>query len=171
MKSVVLTTVIALVLVRGAFAQDEAQTTRVKTGDPAPDFTCQTLSGEEFALAKNKGKVVLVNFFATWCGPCMMEMPHLEKDVFQKYSASKDFKLIAIGREHTASELQKFQSEKKFSLPIAADPKREIYAKYAEKYIPRNFIIGKDGKIKFSSMGYSEADFRQMLQVLQQELK
>ena len=171
MKLVAFITILALGLVSGGFGQDEEQTTLVKIGDSAPDFTCRTLTGEEFSLAKNKGKVILINFFATWCGPCMMEMPHLDKELYAKYAENNDVKIIAIGREHTQTDLEKFEKEKKFALPLAADPKREIYGKYAKQYIPRNFIIGKHGKIKFSSMGYSESDVRQMIEVIEKELK
>src|SRR5579863_8158107 len=132
MKSIRLTTFFFLaLLMQTAFADDMAQTTRVKEGDMAPDFSCPTLSGTEFSLGKEKGKVVLVNFFATWCGPCLAEMPRLEKEIFQKYGDRSDFKLIVIGREHDTRELEKFRKEKGFSLPMAGDPKREIYGKYA----------------------------------------
>ncbi|HXA44958.1 MAG TPA: TlpA disulfide reductase family protein [Candidatus Angelobacter sp.] len=157
-------------LIQPAFADDEALTTRVKVGDAAPDFSCQTISGEQFSLSGQRGKVVLVNFFATWCGPCMVEMPQLDKEVFQKFASRKDFKLVAIGREHSAAELTKFNSEKGFTIPIAPDPKREIYAKYADKYIPRNFVIGKDGKIKLTTVGFSPEDLQRISQTIQQEL-
>lgn len=172
MKMIRLIAALALtVLQQTVFADDQTQTTRVKVGEEAPDFTCRTLSGEEFSLRKNRGKVILVNFFATWCGPCLAEMPRLEKEIFQKYKDRKDFKLIVIGREHERSELEKFQKEKRLSLPMTPDPKREIYAKYAEKYIPRNFVIGKDGKVKLASVGYAGADFQELVGTIQKELE
>jgi len=172
MKSMRWITVFAVALLQQAtFAGDEAQTTLVKVGDAAPDFACQTLSGDEFSLGKQKGKVVLVNFFATWCGPCMQEMPHLEKEIFRIYGDRKDFALIAIGREHTTQELDKFKKDKGFSLPIAADPKRAIYGKYATQYIPRNIVVGKDGKIKWASTGYSEAEFQKMIEAIEDDFK
>jgi peroxiredoxin len=156
---------------QSAIADDEAKSTLVKPGDKAPDFTCQPITGEEFSLGKQQGTVVLVNFFATWCGPCLAELPHLEKEVLKKYGDRKDFKLIVIGREHSAAELEKFAKEQKLSLPLAPDPKREIYGKYAEKYIPRNFLVGKDGRIKRASVGYTETTFQEIVQALEEELQ
>ena len=71
-----------------------------------------------------------------------------------------------IGREHNTEELEKFAKEKKLSLAFAPDPKREIYGKYAEKYIPRNFIVGRDGTIKLASVGNSETSFQEIVQTL-----
>ena len=152
-------------------ADDEVKSTLVKVGDKAPDFTCKPIGGEEFSLGKQQGTVVMVNFFATWCGPCLAELPHLEKEIMKKYADRKDFKLIVIGREHTTEEIEKFAKEKNFSLSMAPDPKREIYGKYAEKYIPRNFIVGKDGKIKLVSVGYRETSFQEIVQTIEKELK
>jgi peroxiredoxin len=156
---------------QAAVANDEAKSTLVKVGDKAPDFTCKPIGGEEFSLGKQQGTVVMVNFFATWCGPCLAELPHVEKEIMMKYADHKDFKLIVIGREHSAEEIEKFAKEKNISLPMAPDPKREIYGKYAEKYIPRNFIVGKDGKIKLASVGYSETSFQEIVQQIEKELK
>src|SRR6185369_7175905 len=100
-----------------------------------------------------KGKLILVNFFATWCGPCMEEIPHLEADIWQKFK-DRGLVMVAVGREHSNEELARFKAEKKLSLNIAGDPKREVYAKFARQYIPRNFLIGPDGKILFASVGF-----------------
>ena len=152
-------------------ADDEAKSTLAKVGEKAPDFTCKPITGDEFSLGKQQGKVVLVNFFATWCGPCLAELPHLETEILKKYGDRQDFKLIVIGREHSAEEVEKFAKEKKLAVPMAPDPKREIYGKYAEQYIPRNFVVGKDGKIKLASVGYSDTRFHEIVQTLANELE
>jgi peroxiredoxin len=151
------------------FAQDDAESTLVKVGDAAPAFSITTIDGSEFSTGKLKGKVILLNFFATWCGPCLAELPHLEAEVWQKFR-DRGLKLVLIGREHNTDDLVKFKAEQKLTMPFAADPKREVYAKYANEGIPRNVLIGIDGKVKFQSVSYDAAEFAQMEKAIESEL-
>lgn len=79
--------------------------------------------------------------------------------------------MIAIGRKHKASELEKFRKKKKFSFPMAPDSTGEIYSKYASKYIPRVFVIGKDGNIKLVSKNSPEGRVEEIYQVIKDELE
>ena len=153
-----------------SFGASSPEDTLANVGDPAPAFTVTTTDGAEISTEKLKGKVLLVNFFATWCGPCLTELPHLEKEVWQKFK-DRGLNLVVVGREHQAEELVKFKTPKKFSMPFAADPKREVYDKYARQYIPRNFVIGVDGKIAFQSVGFDQEEFAQMIKVIESELE
>lgn len=139
------------------FAQDEF--TLAKQGEKAPDFSFETAPGKTVKLSELKGKVVWVNFFATWCPPCRKELPHLQEEVFDKYKANKDFVLIILGREHSWEEINKFKADQKFTMPFSPDPKRKIFSIYAKQNIPRNFIIDKEGNIAYSSIGFNEEDF------------
>lgn len=141
----------------------------VKTGDQAPAFTVQTLDGKTISNQDLKGKVVLVNFFATWCGPCMRELPEIEKHLWPEFK-NEDFVMVSIGREHTKEELLKWNKKKGFTFPIAADPKREVYSKFASQYIPRNFILDKNGKIIWQGVGFDKEELNQMMKTIKENL-
>ncbi len=142
------------------FAQDEF--TLVKEGQKAPDFTLKTASGKTQKLSDFRGKVVWINFFATWCPPCRKELPVLQKEVYDKYKDNENFVLMIIGREHNREEIEKFKTEQKFNMPFYPDPERKIFSVYASQNIPRNFIIDKDGKVVISSSGYTKKEFEEI---------
>jgi peroxiredoxin len=147
-----------------------ATSTIVSVGDMAPDFTFTTLDEKNISLSELRGKVVFINFFAIWCGPCMMEMPLLQSELSDKINR-QDFCMIAIGREHKAEELIEFKSSKGYSFPMAADPDRSIYRLFATAYIPRNFVVGKDGIIKWASVGFDSSEFQNMVRIINVELE
>ena len=147
------------------------KTTLAKIGDKAPAFICKTLDGRKIDISKLQGKIIMINFFATWCGPCNLELPVLQKNIWEKYKGNQDFELIILGREHTEKEVSDFVKSKKFTMPFAPDPKRTIFNLYANLSIPRNIIIGKDGRIIFQSIGYSETEFKKIEAFLAEKLK
>ena len=106
------------------------ETTLTEVGQMAPDFTVQTLDGSTFSLSANRGKVVLVNWFATWCGPCKEEMPHLQTEVWEQFKG-QDFAMVSIAREETLQVVQPFVAKYKVTWPFALDPDRKAYANYA----------------------------------------
>lgn len=143
------------------FAQDEF--TLVKEGATAPNFTFETKDGKTVNLSDLKGKVVWINFFATWCPPCRQELPHLQKEVYDKYKNNQNFVLMIFGREHSLEEINKFTTEQNFTMPFCPDKERKIFSVYAKQNIPRNFIIDKDGKIAVSSSGFNEKEFAEIV--------
>ena len=167
-KNFLLTATLALFTI-SLFAQDEF--TLAKEGEQAPDFTFEFQPGQARKLSDLKGKVVWINFFATWCGPCRMELPHLQKEVFDKFKSNPDFELLIFGREHDWETVNKFKADNNFTMPFYPDVKREIFSKYAGQNIPRNFIIDKDGKIVFSSIGFEEKEFEKLKSKLEELLK
>lgn len=144
-----------------SFGQTDS-TTLTKVGDMAPAFKCRTIDGKSMDISKLKGKVIMLNFFATWCPPCNLELPVLQKKVWEKYRDNPDFVLIILGREHSESEIRDFVTKKKFTMPFAADPKREVFSLYATQNIPRNVVIGKNGRILYQSTGFSEEEFNKI---------
>jgi len=149
-------------------ADDESNSTLVKVGQTAPEFKVTTLDGKTFDLKDARGKVVLVNFFATWCGPCMQEMPHLQDQIWNRFKGT-NFVLVAIDRQESAEVVSAFEKRSAYEFPIATDTKREVYAKFATEYIPRNFLIDPNGVVVFQSMGYSPAEFDKLIAKIQEQ--
>jgi len=170
MKKILFTSAIFLAMSVVASSQTDP-TTLTKVGDKAPAFSWTTIDGQSFDLSSMKGKIVMINFFATWCGPCNSELPVLQKNIWEKYKNNKSFQLIILGREHNAKEVSDFVKTKGFTMPFAPDPERGIFKLYATQSIPRNVIVGKEGKIIFQSIGYTEQEFRKIEEVLAKELK
>lgn len=146
------------------------ETTLTKVGQMAPDFSVNDLDGQPFTLSQQKGKVVLINWFATWCPPCKEEMPHFQKEVWEIFGANPEFAMISVAREETAEVVAPFVEEFAVTWPFVLDPDRVAYARYAEAFIPRNHVVNRQGEIIFQSNGFERADFDEMIEVIHAEL-
>lgn len=138
-------------------------------GDVAPLFRISAADGSEFTLDELRGRVVLLNFFATWCGPCQLELPHVQ-ELWDQYGNREDFALLVIGREETDDVVQAFVAKHAYSFPVAADPERRVYSLYAKGLIPRTYLIGRDGTIHFATTGFYEAELQELREVLARQL-
>ena len=156
--------------VLAASAQDTGKE-KISLGDAMPAITLSSEIYGKVTPADLKGKVVLVSLFATWCGPCQRELAEVQKTLWPKYKDNKDFKLLVIGREHTDAELKKYNERKKFSFPLYPDPKREVFSLFADQTIPRAYLFGKDGKLIHASIGYTKAEFQELMADIEAALK
>ena len=146
-------------------ASTPEETTLTEVGQIAPDFTLIGLDGNPFHLADHRGQIVLINWFATWCPPCRQEMPHLQSRVWERFAGS-DFVMVSIAREEKMDVVAPFVKQYKVTWPFLLDPERQAFARYAEAFIPRNHIIGRDGRIIFQSQGFEETEFQEMIEVI-----
>lgn len=141
---------------------------KVKVGDIAPDFEMSLPSGKTIKLSSLRGKVVMLQFTASWCGVCRKEMPHIEKDIWQKHKNNPNFALFGIDREEPAETVLKFAKATGVTYPIGLDPKADIFATYAEREagITRNVIIDKDGKIVMLTRLFKMEEFNEMVSLI-----
>lgn len=146
------------------------QAQELKKGDAMPTFELDSKVYGKVKPADLKGKVVLVSLFATWCGPCQLELAEVQSSLWPKYKDNKNFTMLVIGREHTDEQLTKYNERKKFTFPLYPDPKREVFSKFAEKSIPRAYLFGKDGKLIYSSIGYTKEEFQHLLKAIEEAL-
>ena len=143
--------------------------TLTHVGDRAPDFTLTTIEGTPFHTADLRGRVIVLTFFATWCGPCNMEMPHLEA-VWNEFRDNDDFRMLVVGREETDASVKAFQEKHGFTFPTASDPKGAVFHKFASQSIPRTYLISRQGTIVYQWTGFYEAEIAKLKKLLSKEL-
>lgn len=159
-------------LVLGTLARVNAQEkeTLVKVGDDVPEFVVEMFDGQKINIKDLKGKIVLINFWATWCPPCQEELKRVQKEIIDRFKG-KDFVFLAISREESKEQVKKFRERNEYTFPMGLDPERKIYSKFATATIPRNFIIDKKGKIVEIEVGYTKEAFAKMIEKLERLLK
>jgi len=145
----------------------------VKVGDMAPDFKIKLTDGKTVQLSDLKGKIVMLQFTASWCGVCRKEMPFIESDIWQKHKNNPQFALLAIDRDEPLKTVIDFAKSTGITYPIGLDKGADIFALYAfrEAGITRNVIIDKSGKIVMLTRLYKEKEFAEMKSVIEELLK
>jgi peroxiredoxin len=145
----------------------------VKIGDKIPDFSTTLINGRTFSNADFKGKVVMLQFTASWCSVCRKEMPFIERDIWQKNKDNKNFVLVGVDLDEPLEKVVNFQKEIKVTYPLALDPGGKIFGLIAEKKagVTRNIILDKTGKIVYMTRLYKEDEFAEMVKVIEMLLK
>ena len=148
-------------------AQNDDRGYIVKIGQMAPDFTVTTTDGKIFKLSENRGKTIMLQFTASWCGVCRKEMPHIENEIWIPLK-EKAFVLIGVDRDEPLDIVTKFAQSMKISYPLALDPGAKIYSLFAlkESGVTRNVIIDPNGKIVYLTRLYEEKEFNNMKDTL-----
>lgn len=143
----------------------------VKVGDMMPDFTINEAGGKTYRLSDLKGKVVMLQFTASWCSVCRTEMPFIEKEI---WLAKKGDGLIVIGldRDEPLEKVLKFKKDIAVTYPLALDPGADIFGLIAQKEagVTRNIIINRSGKIIFLTRLYEKEEFNEMKKIIFAEL-
>ena len=122
---------------------------------PAPTFTLKTLSGEEFSLAKHRGKVIFLEFWATWCPPCVIASPEVDK-VAQSYKG-KEVEFLSVSLDESDEPVREFMAAKKLSSRVALSADSGVEMKYQVRGIPAFFLIDKNGFVVEGWEGYNPA--------------
>ena len=143
----------------------------VRVGQKAPDFLIKEAGGKTYRLSDLKGKVVMLQFTASWCSVCRKEMPFIESEIWQE-KKSEGLVVIGIDRDEPEDKVLKFKKDIAVTYPLALDPGADIFGLFAEKEagVTRNVIIDKKGKIIFLTRLFEREEFDQMKRVIFTEL-
>jgi peroxiredoxin len=156
MKKTVLIGVIAVLAIVGGlffFGQNGGQrTTIVKEGDRAPDFRLLSLEGKTVSLSSFRGRVVMVHFWATWCPPCVEEIPTLER--LNRTFADRDFDILAVSvDEGGANAVASFMKKNRLSLPVLLSPDRSAASLYGTFKFPETYLVDREGIVRKKLIG------------------
>ena len=140
------------------------------TGKLSPDFQAKDINGKTYSLKDFKGKYLYIDMWATWCGPCREELSRVQKDIIDRFKGNEDFVFLPVSRGETRETVAAFREKMGYTFPMGLDPEQKIYRLYASNYIPRNFLIGKDGKVISATIGYEAPEFDELILLIERQL-
>ena len=144
----------------------------VKVGDMAPDFDIEYLDGKKVKLSDLRGKLVMLQFTASWCSVCRKEMPHIESQIWLKHNNNPNFALIGIDLKEDKETTAKFAADMKITYPLTLDTDGAKFALFTapKAGVTRNIIIDKEGKIIMLTRLYEEEEFNEMVKLIDKYL-
>ncbi len=137
-------------------------------GQPAPEFALKDLQGNEVRLADYKGKIVVLNVFAHWCGPCRKEAPELEKDIWQAYR-ERDVVVLGVAtwaQDNPTKRAEEFAREFKLTFPVLVDAENKVAEMYRVRGVPTTFIIDREGIVREFVVGADVAAIKRAITAL-----
>lgn len=146
---------VALLALVGAYPCGAAEL-QAWRGGPAPELELRALDGPAHRLADYRGKVVLVNFWATWCEPCRDEMPAMQR--LKEKLAGRPFTVLAVNLDEPEARIRSFLSQVKVDFTVLLDPGRKAARSWNARILPASFLIGPDGRIRYSIVGEIDWD-------------
>lgn len=165
MKNIIGTLVLMIALAVGT----QAQEWKVNVGEKTPAFKIVDRENKNITPESLKGKVVLLNFFATWCPPCREELPRLEKEIWKDLK-HEELAVFVLAREEGWEKIDPFIKQHGYTFPVYPDLKRGVFALFAEQSIPRNVVLDRQGQIIYQSIGFEHDEFTKMVQIIKAEL-
>src|SRR5262249_31666451 len=138
----------------------------VAVNDKAPDFTLKSLQGANLRLDEYRGKVVLINFWASWCGPCRQEMPLLDR-IHQRY-ADAGFAVLGVNVEGTVAPAKETAEHTHVTFPVLIDENQKVSGLYNLESMPSTVVVDRDGVIRYVHHGYKPGDEAKYLEVVKQ---
>lgn len=161
---------LCLFILLGSITKAQTEETLVKVGQTVPDFQVKMFDGKALDIKELRGKVVLLNFWATWCPPCRQELSRVQKDIIDRFKG-RDFVFLPVSRQDSYEKIKAFREQTGHTFPMGMDTDRHIYSLFATATIPRNFLIDRQGKIVLIETGYSEESFQKLMLEIEKTLK
>lgn len=164
MKKLLFICFILFTQVNWAQEDDATRGYKVKVGDQSPTLNFQLLDGTPITNENLQGKIVVLQFTASWCSVCRKEMPHLESEVWQRFK-NEDFLLIGIDLKESPEKVKKFIAQMKVTYPFTIDADGSLFESFTlpNAGVTRNIVLDKTGKIIFLSRLYDEKEFNEMI--------
>ncbi len=141
----------------------------VSVQDTAPDFTLKSLDGANLRLEEYRGQVVLINFWASWCGPCRQEMPLLDR-LHQRYEDT-GFAVLGVNVEGEAKPAQEIADKTQITFPVLIDDGQKVSEMYNLEAMPSTVVVDRDGVVRYIHLGYKPGDEAKYVEVVKKLIR